>query len=32
MAYQFHQDLTVPTALAAEASHDFCQLLVEAWA
>jgi hypothetical protein len=30
LAHQFHEDVTVPSALAAKASHDFFQLLVEA--
>jgi hypothetical protein len=30
VAHQFHEDVTVPSALAAKASHDFFQLLVEA--
>jgi hypothetical protein len=30
LAYQFHEDVPLPSALAAKASHDFFQLLVEA--
>jgi len=30
VAHQFHEDVPVPSALAAKASHDFFQLLVEA--
>jgi hypothetical protein len=29
LAHQFYKDLTLPTALAAKAPHDFFQLLVE---
>src|SRR5437870_8058363 len=29
LAHQFHKDLALPTTLAAKASHDFFQLLVE---
>ena len=29
VAYQFHKDVPLPSALAAKAPHDFCQLLVE---
>jgi len=30
VAHQFHEDVPVPSALAAKASHDFCQRLGEA--
>ena len=30
LAYQFHEDVPLPAALATKAPHDFCQLLVEA--
>ena len=30
LAHQFHEDVPLPSALAAKASHDFFQLLVEA--
>jgi hypothetical protein len=29
VAYQFYKDVTLPSALAAKAPHDFFQLLVE---
>ena len=29
LAHQFHEDMTVPTALAAKAPHDFAQFPVE---
>ena len=30
LAHQFHEDVPVPSALAAKAAHDFCQFLVQA--
>jgi hypothetical protein len=30
LAHQFHEDVPLPSALAAKAAHDFLQLLVEA--
>jgi hypothetical protein len=30
LAHQFHEDMPLPSALAAKAAHDFFQLLVEA--
>ena len=29
LAHQFHEDVAVPSALAAKAAHDFFQLLLE---
>lgn len=29
LAHQFHENVTLPSALAAKAPHDFCQFLVE---
>ena len=30
LAYQLHEDMVLPPALAAETPHDLCQLLLEA--